>query len=148
MYRSKKPSPRTILLAETVIAITRKKPLQCPIEATLAAISARWKARIVRQLAMSPQAFIPLRKSVPGISDRMLTEQLSQLVDDHIVALERDDIGQRYRLTPLGHSLIPVLQMLHHFGEALIDRRGATVDGAATTGPAAQSTGNFAPAAR
>ncbi|MBC7940037.1 MAG: helix-turn-helix transcriptional regulator [Chitinophagaceae bacterium] len=125
-------------------------------------------------MAMSPHAFIPLRKSVPGISDRMLTEQLSQLVDDHIVAQERDDIGHRYRLTPLGQSLIPVLQMLHHFGEALIDRRdgstpiavdqphqdigsppretamrnGTAVDGAGSTGPSAQSTGNFAPAAR
>lgn len=125
-------------------------------------------------MALSPQAFVPLRKSIPGLSDRMLTEQLSQLVDDHIVALERDDIGHRYRLTPLGHSLIPVLQMLHHFGEALIERRdgstpvavdqphqdigsppretrlrnGAAADGAGTTGPAAQSTGNFAPAAR
>lgn len=105
------------------MAITRKKPQQCPIEATLAAISARWKARIVWKLAASPHAFSALRQSVTGISDRMLTEQLSQLMRDRIIVLERDDIGQRYKLTSLGLSLLPVLRALHDFGEKMIEGR-------------------------
>lgn len=80
-------------------------------------------------LAESPRAFIALREGVNGISDRMLTEQLSQMVEDRLVVLERDEVGHRYRLTPLGLSLIPVLQMLQRFGEALIDQRDNAAPG-------------------
>jgi DNA-binding HxlR family transcriptional regulator len=120
------------LSEEPVIAITRKKASQCPIEATIAAISARWKSRILWQLAAAPHSFTALRQGVAGISDRMLTAQLGQLVDDGIVALRHGEAGNRYALTTLGVSLLPVLRVMQQWGEALIERRAGAVAGAAS----------------
>ena len=102
------------------MAITRKKLSGCPIEATISAISARWKARIVWQLAEAPKTFVSLRAGVEGISDRMLTEQLAQLTADLII--EPDPQSARlYRLSELGQLLLPVLDAMRRWGEMRLE---------------------------
>ena len=57
----------------------------CPLTAALAAIGGKWKLIILYWLAESPKHFAALRRAMPGISQKVLTQQLRELVSDGIV---------------------------------------------------------------
>src|SRR6185503_16396760 len=57
----------------------------CPLTAALAAMGGKWKLIIVYWLAESPKHFAALRREMPGISQKVLTEQLRELMSDGIV---------------------------------------------------------------
>jgi DNA-binding HxlR family transcriptional regulator len=64
----------------------RPNPVRgCPLTAALAAIGGKWKLIIVYWLADSPRHFAALRQAVRGISQKVLTQQLRELVSDGIV---------------------------------------------------------------
>lgn len=63
----------------------------CPLTAALAAVGGKWKLIIVYWLARSPAHFAALRKQIPGISQKVLTQQLRELISDGIV--HRDPKG-------------------------------------------------------
>jgi DNA-binding HxlR family transcriptional regulator len=66
----------------------------CPLTAALAAIGGKWKLIIVYWLAESPKHFAALRSCLPGISQKVLTQQLRELVNDGIVRPLVEDILQ------------------------------------------------------
>lgn len=57
----------------------------CPLTAALAAVGGKWKAIILYWLAESPKHFAALRQEMSGISQKVLTQQLRELVGDGIV---------------------------------------------------------------
>src|SRR6185369_1338759 len=57
----------------------------CPLTAALTAIGGKWKMIILYWLAESPKHFAALRRSMPGISQKVLTQQLRELVNDGLV---------------------------------------------------------------
>ena len=57
----------------------------CPLTAALAAIGGKWKLIIVYWLADSPKHFAALRRLMPGISQKVLTQQLRELMSDGLV---------------------------------------------------------------
>src|ERR1044071_1732407 len=64
----------------------RPNPVEgCPLTAALAAIGGKWKLIIVYFLAESPKHFAALRHAIPGISQKVLTQQLRELMSDGIV---------------------------------------------------------------
>src|SRR5919202_2225676 len=64
----------------------RTNPVEgCPLTAALAAIGGKWKLIIVYWLAESPRHFAALRREMPSISQKVLTEQLRELEGDGIV---------------------------------------------------------------
>ena len=68
----------------------RKNPISdCPLTAALAALGGKWKMIIIYWLAESPRHFAALRKLMPSISQKVLTEQLRELVADEIVRREQ-----------------------------------------------------------
>ena len=60
----------------------------CPLTAALAAIGGKWKLILVYWLAESPRHFAALRRAMPGMTPKVLAEQLQELVDDGLVARE------------------------------------------------------------
>ena len=71
-----------------------------------------------------------LRRLIPGMSEKMLTQRLRELEADGLVA--RRDLGTvpphvEYDLTGEGRSLAPVLQALHDWGAARAARTGTEV---------------------
>ena len=60
----------------------------CPLTAALAAIGGKWKLIIVYSLADSPKHFAALRQAMPGISQKVLTQQLRELMSDGMVRRE------------------------------------------------------------
>lgn len=88
----------------------------CRIEALIAAISGRWKLLIIFWLAQGDCRFNQLQRNLGRITHRTLTRQLTELQQTGFV--HREDFNTipphvEYSLTPLGQSLIPLLQGMH-----------------------------------
>jgi DNA-binding HxlR family transcriptional regulator len=97
----------------------------CPLTAALAAIGGKWKLIIVYWLAESPKHFAALRQVMPGISQKVLTQQLRELVSDGIV--QRQPQGAipapvEYSLTDYGCSLLPLVEDVRRWGRTHMER--------------------------
>ena len=91
----------------------------CPIAATIKAIGGRWKLMILWNLREQPLRYKVLQRSIPNISEKMLTQQLGVLVEDGwVVKKDYGEIPPRteYSLTELGHSFIPILDHIYAWG--------------------------------
>jgi DNA-binding HxlR family transcriptional regulator len=109
-----------------MISTRRPNPVSdCPLTAALAALGGKWKLIIVYWLAESPRHFTALRNLMPAISQKVLTEQLRELIADDIV--HREETGSipapvLYSLTGYGRSLLPVVEVVRTWGRGHIER--------------------------
>jgi DNA-binding HxlR family transcriptional regulator len=108
---------------------SRRNPISdCPLTAALAAMSGKWKLIIIYWLADAPRHFSALRKLMPSISQKVLTEQLRELVADDIVHREqRGSVPDPviYSLTEYGRSLLPIVDNVRTWGRGHIERFGS-----------------------
>jgi DNA-binding HxlR family transcriptional regulator len=108
--------------------IPRRNPLtDCPMTAALAALGGKWKLIIVSWLAEGPQHFAGLRQLMPTISQKVLTEQLRELIADGVV--RREATGQApapviYSLTDYGRTVEPVTEAVRAWGRGHLSRAG------------------------
>jgi DNA-binding HxlR family transcriptional regulator len=89
---------------------------RCPIEDTLNVIAGRWKILILWWLQEGELRFNELRRCIPTITQKMLTQQLRQMEEEGLV--HREVFAQVppkviYPLTERGQSLRPVLRSLY-----------------------------------
>ncbi len=99
--------------------------------AALAAIGGKWKLIIVYWLAESPKHFAALRKLMPGISQKVLTQQLRELVNDQIVHRQPRGAAPapvEYSLSEYGRSLLPLVESVRAWGRGHIERVNAACD--------------------
>lgn len=97
----------------------------CPLTAALAALGGKWKLIIVYWLAESPKHFAALRREMPSISQKVLTEQLRELISDGIV--QREPKGTipapvEYSLTDYGRSVLPLAESVRLWGRGHLER--------------------------
>jgi len=91
----------------------------CPVELTLSLIGNKWKVLILREIFTGTKRFGELSRGVPGISQKMLTQQLRQMeADDLITRTVYPEVPPRveYSLTEIGRSLSPILDAMHEWG--------------------------------
>jgi DNA-binding HxlR family transcriptional regulator len=89
----------------------------CPVELTLDLLGGKWKTVILARLKQTPLRYAELRRAVPGLADKMLTQRLRDLESVGFVERSKYSDGQsRYSLTPLGLSLGPALEALYAWG--------------------------------
>ncbi len=106
--------------------VRRANPIRgCPLTAALAAIGGKWKMIILYWLAESTMHFASLRQAMPGISQKVLTQQLRELVNDGLV--ERKPQGPvpapvLYSLTEYGRSLLPLVEAVRRWGRNHLER--------------------------
>ena len=104
----------------------RPNPVEgCPLTAALAAIGGKWKLIIVYWLAESPKHFAALRKAMPGISQKVLTQQLRELMSDGIV--KRKPKGAvpapvEYSLSDYGRTVLPLVEDVRLWGRKHLSR--------------------------
>jgi DNA-binding HxlR family transcriptional regulator len=104
----------------------RSNPISdCPLTAALAAIGGKWKMIIIYWLAESPKHFAALKREMSSISQKVLTEQLRELVEDGIV--QRRPTGAipapvEYSLTDYGNRLLPLIEDVRLWGRGHIER--------------------------
>ncbi len=96
----------------------------CGMDVALTVMGGKWKPLILFHLAQKPQRFGELRRLVVGISEKMLIQQLRELVSDGIVA--REDFRElppkvEYSLTEFGQGLAQALVPLCAWGTAHSD---------------------------
>jgi DNA-binding HxlR family transcriptional regulator len=86
-------------------------------------IGRRWTGAIVRVLLAGPRRFNELLSSIPGISDRLLTERLRELEHEELI-VRRVESGSPvkviYELTPAGKELQVPLDALGAWAERWI----------------------------
>ena len=104
----------------------RRNPISdCPLTAALAAVGGKWKMIILYWLAESPKHFAAIRRAMPGISQKVLTQQLRELICDEIVQRQPDGptpARVTYSLTDYGQSLLPLVENMRSLGRGHIER--------------------------
>ncbi|OLO42731.1 transcriptional regulator [Alkalihalophilus pseudofirmus] len=102
-----------------------KGDFNCEKELTLSVISGKWKIVIIWYLGKGhPYRFNELQKSLPKITHKMLSNQLRELMEDGIVHREVfPEVPPRveYSLTPVGKSLLPIIEMMYDWGKKRIE---------------------------
>lgn len=108
------------------------EPEDCHVEEALNSLTGKWKSVILLHLLKNEVLrFNELQKSIPDITQKMLTKHLRELEDEGIV--NRVVYAQvppkvEYSLTPYGTELSPILHAMHQWGErhALRRQKSAT----------------------
>nr|WP_274379970.1 helix-turn-helix domain-containing protein [Lacticaseibacillus baoqingensis] len=98
------------------------------VEATMEIIGGKWKAIILCHLRHQAMRNGELRRAIPQITQKMLTQQLRELEHDGIISrtvFDQIPPHVEYALTARGDSLSGLLNQLCRWGEALIDSRRA-----------------------
>ena len=98
-----------------------KKPLPaCPVETTLTLIGDKWKVLILRDLMDGTKRFGELKRSLAGVSQKVLTAQLRDMENAGIINRKvYPEVPPKveYSLTELGESLRPVIDVMRNWGE-------------------------------
>ena len=90
----------------------------CPVATAVSLIGGKWKLLIIRNLKERPWRFNELQRDIEGISQKVLTDSLRQMIDDGLVY--RHDYQEmppkvEYRLTELGKEMLPIIDALADF---------------------------------
>ncbi len=105
----------------------------CPAETAISLLGSKWKLLILRELFKGTRRFGELSRTVPGISQKMLTQQLRQMESDGLVGRKiYPEVPPRveYSLTGIGMSLQPVLDAMHKWGTKYMMQNGKAAGGA------------------
>jgi DNA-binding HxlR family transcriptional regulator len=105
----------------------------CSVGDAVEALGASWKGEVLWYLGDGPKRFMELRRSIPAISPKVLTQALRSLERDGLVSrLQHAEIPPRveYSLTALGRSAGPVLAVIAEWWK----KNGAAVRSSAARG--------------
>ena len=91
----------------------------CPVATAVSLIGGKWKLLIIRNLKERPWRFNELQRDIEGISQKVLTDSLRQMIDDGLVY--RQDYQEmppkvEYGLTKRGKEMLPSIDALADFG--------------------------------
>jgi DNA-binding HxlR family transcriptional regulator len=96
--------------------------LDCPLHAAINVVGGKWKTIILYMLADQTLRFGELKKTIPKITQKMLTQQLRELESDGLVTrVVYPEIPPKveYSLTDLAKDLRPILAQLCTWGSRL-----------------------------
>jgi DNA-binding HxlR family transcriptional regulator len=114
----------------------RSGPYICGIDAALDVVSGKWKGLVLWELhSHGTRRFAELRRALPGVSEKMLTQHLRQLEEDGLI--HRKVYAEvppkvEYSLTNTGVSLNEALRPLGEWGRDRVSREGLEVSASAT----------------
>jgi DNA-binding HxlR family transcriptional regulator len=98
---------------------TKDELPDCPVATTVQLIGSKWKLLILRNLLARPWRFNELRKSLDGISQKVLTDSLRSMEEDGIITRTvYPEVPPRveYALSGLGESMRPIITAMEEFG--------------------------------
>lgn len=91
----------------------------CPVATTVELIGSKWKLLVLRNLLVRPWRFNELKKSLDGISQKVLTDTLRSLESDGLItrtAYAEVPPRVEYSLSELGESMRPILKSMEAWG--------------------------------
>ncbi len=93
----------------------------CPkYESAVDILGKKWTALLIRVLLAGPRRFKEIKKQIPDMSDRILTERMKELEQHGIVerrVFPEKPVRIEYTLTEKGESLAPVIEAIQNWGE-------------------------------
>ena len=101
--------------------LTKEELPDCPVATTVQLIGNKWKLLILRHLLARPWRFNEMLRSIPGISQKVLTDNLRALENDGIIIRTVfPEVPPRveYSLSELGDSMRPIIQSMEKWGLA------------------------------
>lgn len=107
---------------ENSVNLENEKALEtdCPFIFALSLMGKRWKPAILWKMTEGIYRFGEMKRAIPQISEKMLTQHLRELETDGLITRTiYPEMPPRveYGLTKLGASLQPILQQLNDWGE-------------------------------
>jgi DNA-binding HxlR family transcriptional regulator len=87
-------------------------------------IGRRWSGAIINAMLSGPQCFNELLATIPGLSDRLLTERLREFESEGLVrrtVLAGPPVRVSYELTRSGRDLKPVIEALGRWAEKWVE---------------------------
>lgn len=106
----------------------------CPVELTIAMIGGKWKPLLLWELRDGPRRFNALQNAMPGITHKVLAQQLRGLERDGFVT-RTEHAGEvrhvEYALSGFGATLRPVLNVMADWAKQHHAQAGATLADAA-----------------
>ncbi|HEY1640970.1 MAG TPA: helix-turn-helix domain-containing protein [Streptosporangiaceae bacterium] len=97
----------------------------CPARKVVGRISDKWVTLVLCALAPGPQRYSDLGRIIAGVSQKMLTQTLRSLERDGMVSrtvTPSVPVRVDYCLTPVGASLLPVVEAMKAWAEAHIEQ--------------------------
>ena len=99
--------------------LTKNELPECPVATTVQLIGSKWKLLIMRNLLDRPWRFNELKKSLDGISQKVLTDSLRSMEEDGIITRTvYAEVPPRveYALSDVGESMRPILNAMKEWG--------------------------------
>lgn len=99
--------------------IAKKDLPACPVAITVGLIGNKWKLLILRDILSGPKRFGQLRKSLEGISQKVLTDNLRSMEKDGLLnRMVFAEVPPRveYSLSELGESMRPIMKQMEEWG--------------------------------
>ncbi len=96
----------------------------CPVATTLMLIGNKWKIFIVQRLLERPWRFNEMQKSIPGISQRVLTDNLRSMEADGIITrtvYPEVPVRVEYAISDLGETMRPIIDSMLEWGKMYQD---------------------------
>ena len=106
------------------------KILNNPVEFALAKIGGKWKMPILYRLNTRTWRYGELRRDLPGITQKMLTQHLRELEEDgFLIRRAFPEVPPRveYSLTEKGKTVVPAIETLRRLGYTLMKAEGFDV---------------------
>jgi len=92
---------------------------RCPVRASLSLLAGKWTLMILFQINENTVRYGELKRSVTGISEKMLIQELNMLVENKLVikkVYHQIPPKVEYTLTELGLKTLPIVDQLAQFG--------------------------------
>ena len=96
----------------------------CPFITTLRFIGKRWKPAVLWKIYEGKTRFNKLKQALPNISDKMLSNTVSELESDGIIkkeVFEEVPLRVEYKITEFGKGLLPLLEEMNKWGLKTIE---------------------------
>lgn len=99
--------------------LTKDELPPCPVATTPMLIGNKWKIFIIQQLMDRPFRFSELRRAIPGISEKVLTDNLRAMEKDGLITRTVfPEVPPRteYALSELGNTMRPIIESMATWG--------------------------------
>lgn len=99
--------------------LTKEELPECPVATTVQLIGSKWKLLILRNLLQRPWRFNELKRSLDGISQKVLTDSLCSMEEDGLITrtvYPEVPPHVEYALSETGESMRPILMAMQSWG--------------------------------
>jgi DNA-binding HxlR family transcriptional regulator len=104
--------------------LTKEELPDCPVATTVGLIGNKWKLLILRNILGGPYRFNELKKAIPGISQKVLTDNLRSLENGGIIirtVFAEVPPRVEYKLSELGDTIRPIIKAMEIWGKSYQD---------------------------